>query len=218
MKQGLSQIHILLLADIQSSVVLLGLNQELHALFMLTVLQEEVSCGAQSHSHFKSHTHAMIAGLDLAIMCLAMVVRRVRQSQYHSACTSWNTAHPVMADIPQRAMTAGSDLAVRLLAMVAKVSNKRTEKANSPLNEAVYKAQDSGDSPQRAMTTGSDLAVRLLAMAAKVSNKRAEKQSSRARRSLPAFWNSSTALSSSRRCSKYSAVSSITNAELCTQR
>ena len=64
------------------------------------------------------------------------------------------------------------------------------------------------------MTTGSDLAVRLLAMVARVSKRRAEKQSSRARRSLPAFWNSSTALSSSRRCSKYSAVSSITSAEL----
>ena len=72
-----------------------------------------------------------------------------------------------------------------------------------------------GGVPQRAMTAGSDLAVKLLAMVAKVSNSCAEKHSSKARRSLPAFWYSSTALSSSRRCSKYSAVSSITSGVLC---
>ena len=66
------------------------------------------------------------------------------------------------------------------------------------------------------MTAGSDLAVRLLAMLASMSSRFAEKHSSSARRSLPAFWYSSTALSSSRRCSKYSAVSSINSGELCT--
>ena len=71
------------------------------------------------------------------------------------------------------------------------------------------------DSPQRCSRTGSDRWSRLSAMACRVSNSWALKHSSTARRCLPAFWYSRTALSSSPRCSRYSAVSSISRGVLC---
>ena len=71
------------------------------------------------------------------------------------------------------------------------------------------------DLPQRCSKAGSDRWSRLSAMACRVSNSWALKHSSTARRCLPAFWYSRTALSSSPRCSRYSAVSSISRGVLC---
>ena len=60
----------MLLADVQSSDVLLGLDQKLHALLMLTVLQEEISCNRPSNSHLECHPALFHACLAAAIMLL----------------------------------------------------------------------------------------------------------------------------------------------------